>query len=111
MNIIQKLVKGYKVWQEYLKDFPKTQKYTLGTRIDSLLLDVIENVIKAGYSSKAEKYVFLKRASVALDLGKFFLQLAWEIKALENKKYINLSEKLNEIGKMLGGWIKSLNDL
>lgn len=39
---------------------------------------------------------------------KFFLQIAWEIKALDNKKYIMLSECLNEIGRMLGGWIKGL---
>jgi len=41
---------------------------------------------------------------------KFFLQIAWEIKALENKKYIALSEKLNEVGKMLGGWRKGLEN-
>jgi hypothetical protein len=41
-------------------------------------------------------------------LLKFFLQVAWEIKALDNKKYIRLSEKLDEIGKMLGGWLKSI---
>ena len=28
----------------------------------------------------------------------------WETKSLDNKKYIVLSEKLEEIGKMLGGW-------
>ncbi len=31
-----------------------------------------------------------------------------EVWDLDNKKYISLSEKINEIGKMLGGWIKSL---
>ena len=43
-----------------------------------------------------------------LDLLKFFLQISWEIKALDNKKYITLSEKLGEIGKMIGGWIKGI---
>jgi len=28
----------------------------------------------------------------------------WETKTLDNKKYILLSQKLDEIGKMLGGW-------
>ena len=28
----------------------------------------------------------------------------WESKSLEDKKYINLSVKLEEIGKNLGGW-------
>ena len=64
--------------------------------------------MKAGYSGKVEKQIFLKRSSVKLDLLKFFLQISWEIGSLNNKKYTNLSEKLDEVGKMLGGWIKSL---
>lgn len=80
----------------------------MGAKIDNLFLEVIENILKAGYSDKLEKQIFLKRGSVKLDLLKFFLQIAWKIKSLDNKKYIKLSEKLDEVGKMLGGWIKSL---
>ena len=40
---------------------------------------------------------------------KFFLQISWEIRALDDKKYIALSGYLTEIGKMLGGWIKQTN--
>jgi len=43
-----------------------------------------------------------------LDSLKFFLQLAWENKCLANNKYTELSEQLNEIGRMLGGWKKGL---
>jgi len=71
-------------------------------------LEVIELIIKASYSDKLEKFISLKNASVKLDLLKFFLQITWEIKSLDNKKYILISEKMNEIGKMLGGWIKAL---
>jgi len=28
----------------------------------------------------------------------------WETKSIDNKKYIALSVKIDEIGKMLGGW-------
>jgi four helix bundle protein len=108
LTIIQKLVSIYKLWHEFLPHFPKDSKYTLGTKIDSAFLEVIENIIKAGYSDKLEKQIFLKKSSVKLDLLKFFLQLSWEIKSLDNKKYISLSEKLDEVGRMLGGWIKSL---
>ena len=30
--------------------------------------------------------------------------MLWEIKGIDNKKYIILSEPLLEAGKMLGGW-------
>ena len=98
----------YKLWHEILPNFSRDSRHTLGAKIDALFLEVIENTVKAGYSDKVEKEIFLKRASVKLDLLKFFLQVAWEIKSLDNKKYINLSEKLLEVGKMLGGWIKSI---
>ena len=52
---------------------------------------------------------YVQKAIAKLDLIKFFLQITWEIKALDNKKYIILSEKLNEIGKMLGGWYRQLS--
>jgi hypothetical protein len=108
LTLVQKLVLVYKLWHEIIPHFPKDSKYTLGSKIDSLFLETIEYIVKAEYSDKLEKLISLKRASVKLDLVKFFLQIAWEIKSLDNKKYISLSEKLNEIGKMLGGWIKSL---
>lgn len=91
-----------------MPNFSRDSRYTIGTKIDSLFLEVIESILKASYSDKIEKLISLKNASVKLDLLKFFLQIAWEIKTLDNKKYILLSEKLNEIGRMLGGWIKAL---
>jgi len=108
LSLIQKLVQGYKLWHGFLPNFQKDSRYTIGAKIDSLFLETIELIIKASYSDKMEKLIFLKSASVKLDLLKFFLQIAWEIKSLDNKKYILLSERLDEIGKMLGGWIKAL---
>ena len=108
LSLIQKLVQAYKLWHGFLPDLQKDSRYTIGTKIDSLFLETIELIIKASYSDKVEKLIFLKSASVKLDLLKFFLQIAWEIKSLDNKKYILLSERLDEIGKMLGGWIKAL---
>ena len=108
LSLIQKLVQAYKLWHGFLPDLQKDSRYTIGAKIDSLFLETIELIIKASYSDKVEKLIFLKSASVKLDLLKFFLQIAWEIKSLDNKKYILLSERLDEIGKMLGGWIKAL---
>ena len=59
---------------------------------------------------RESKFTHLKIAIDKLDLLKFFLKLLWEIKVLDNKKYIALSECLYEVGKMIGGWQKSLNN-
>lgn len=62
----------------------------------------------AASSNTTEKSIHLKKASDKLDLLKFFLKIMWEIKALDNKKYLRISEFLAEIGRMLGGWIKKM---
>ena len=106
MPIIQKLVVVYKIWHEYLPKFSKIFKHNLGSKIDKLLIEMIENIFIAQHKSKEQKLIYLNKSSEKLDLLKFLFQISWEIKALDNKKYIALSQKLNEIGKMLGGWIK-----
>jgi len=63
-------------------------------------------IFLAKYSGRNDKLTFINKAIVKLDLLKFFLQIAWTIKAIDNNKYVRLSDPLNEIGKMLGGWRK-----
>ncbi|MDP3772372.1 MAG: four helix bundle protein [bacterium] len=108
MPILQKFIAAYKLWDEFKKSFPKQSRFTIGVKIDVLFLDVIELLFVASRLSKEQKLPYLHKASVKLDLLKFFLQIAWELKAVDTKKYIMLSEQLNEIGKMLGGWIRGL---
>ena len=88
--------------------FPKPVRHTLGGKIDSLFIEIVELVLTASRLSKNQKLPLVDRASIKLDALKFFLEIAWEIKLLDNRKYIFLSEKLDEIGRMLGGWLKNL---
>lgn len=67
-------------------------------------MEVIEAIITASFLPPKEKQPFVLSAIRKLDTMKIFLMMLWETKSLDNKKYIALSLKLNEIGKMLGGW-------
>ncbi len=107
LPIIQKLIVAYKVWHKFLPYFPKTSRYTLGGKINTLFLELLELLVIASYS-RSERALYVQKAIIKLDLLKFFLQLAWEIKILDDKKFISLSEKLSEVGRMLGGWNKQL---
>ena len=60
----------------------------------------------AGYAPKEQKSSLLKCTSGKLDVLKFFLQLAWEMKILENSRYEAISAPLDEAGRMLDGWRK-----
>lgn len=104
--IIHKLITTYKLWHEFLPHIVKTSRYTLGIKIDQLFIEITENIYIASRQPKNCKLPFLQKASAKLDMLKFFLQIAWEIKSIDSKKYIILSEHLDEVGRMLGGWQK-----
>ena len=80
----------------------------MGTKIDSLFSDLIELILIAGYSSREQKLPRIQQASIKLDLLKFFIQIAWEIKCLDAKQYGNLSSSLYGIGTMIGAWLRSM---
>ena len=88
-----------------LPNFPKRQRYTLGHQLDNLTLEFLELLLEAN-REQSEKLALLARADSRLETLKIFLRLAKDSQSLDTKKYIHLESYLQEIGKMLGGWIK-----
>jgi len=105
---MQKLKDSYLLWHSYHQSMPKTQRYSLGLKIDNLFTEIIEAVSIASFLKQNEKIPYVRKAIQKLDTLKIFLMIIWETKTLDSKKYINLSEILDEIGKMLGGWYGQL---
>ena len=68
----------------------------------------MEFLFIASYMSKEQKLPVLQKANVKLDLLKFFLRIAWELKLFDTNKYTEISKPLDEIGRMLGGWRKGV---
>lgn len=83
-------------------------KHSLGEKITSLFIQLIELILIAGYSDKDRKLEFINKASLVLDLLKYFLQMAFDLKAIDSKQLAALVVPLAEVGKMLGGWKKQL---
>jgi len=110
LPIIQKFIQTYKLWDEFKNNFPKKSRYTLGAKIDSLFIDALELLFIASYLNKEQKLPYIQKAGGKLNLLKFFSQIAWELKIIDNNKYIILSKHFDEIGKMIGGWIKGLQN-
>lgn len=106
--ILQKTIETYKEFYIYLKTFPKKDQYLLGKRCEDTILEFTEYVVMAANSSKERKLRLLEAANGKFDLLKVFLRVAREFKILDNKKYLSLEAKTQEIGRMLGGWIRSL---
>ena len=108
LPVIEHTVAVYKLWHGYRNDFPKGARYTLGDKIDVTFVLTLEYLFIASYQSRHEKLPTIVAALRKTDLLKFLLRIAWELQALDTKKYALLSEKADELGRMIGGWKKGL---
>lgn len=104
---MHKVYELYKLFYQYSKSFPKKDRYSLGLKSSNLILEILELIISA-IENKEKKILLLKETSVKLNILRIFIRLEKEINILEFKKYLALQKEIDEIGKMLGNWIKHI---
>ncbi len=69
-----------------------------------MVSETIEALAIAGFLSKEEKLPWVKLAIRKVNTITVFLLILWEVDSLNDKKFIAISLKVDELGKMLGGW-------
>jgi len=84
--------------------FPRRVRFTFPDRIDRLALDIVEDLVEARYSR--DKRAVLQRINLRLEKLRILLRLCHRLKYLSHQGYEHASRSLNEVGRMLGGWIK-----
>lgn len=92
------------MWYDYYQILPKLHRHSLGQKIDTLFVESIEAISIASFLSREEKQPWVRLAVRKMDTLKVLMMILWETKSLDNKKYIALSLKTDEVGRMLGGW-------
>ena len=89
-----------------LAQYPKSEKFALVVDIKRCMDKILERVIEA--QKKYYKKTTLQELDVEVTKLKAYLRLSHEMQFLPTKKYELWSARVVEIGKMLGGWIKSV---
>ncbi len=94
------------VWtSNHVAKFPRSHKFTLGDRLLLRLYGVLELLIRAKFSR--ERTVILHDVNLELELLRFQFRLAKDLKCLSLDSYGFAARGVNEIGKLVGGWIKA----
>lgn len=103
-NAITKTYDLLKWLMPAVSKFPKDKKYTLGKRIEDKLLDILELLLHANYSKI--KLEILKKANIELEVFRHLIRLSYDLRFINFRKYGFISRSINEIGRLIGGWIK-----
>jgi hypothetical protein len=85
-----------------------SERYTLWQKCENTTLALLEALIETSQHKGEDRIQALYSISNKLDLLKVLVRLAKETHTIDNKQYLTIQEIVQEIGRMIGGWIKSV---
>jgi hypothetical protein len=88
-----------------LDKFPRRQKFLLGDRIESTALDMLEGLVEATYCRNRGR--LLEAVNLKLDKLRLLFRLTHELQLLDHRRYEHAARGIDEIGRLIGGWIKA----
>lgn len=86
----------------HLDKFPRLRRFTLGERIESGLIEVLERLVEAAYSR--DKELPLKAANLRLDVLRHLWRLCFELKVIPLQRYDHGALLMENLGRQVGGW-------
>jgi len=101
---------GYEIYKEITglnEKLTKRWRYTLGVGIENTTLSFLELVIMAKDAPKPLKAPYLIKAGAQLEILRLKLRLMLELGLANETRIFQIQAKLQEIGRMLGGWRKA----
>jgi len=88
--------------------FPRNLLYGLGLAMERRLQDVLALLVRARYTPGAAKEPVLREVNIELEVLRFQLRQATELRALPLKSQHHALERLTAVGQQVGGWLRSL---
>lgn len=107
-NILTKLHDLLLYLVPLLAKFPRDHKFLLGDRLQVKLMDVQECCLRAYYGR--DKLRQLDEANMELEVVRHLVRLSYDLRLINEHKYGVLSERINEVGRMVGGWLRKCRE-
>ncbi len=107
--IYQKYVDLIEYAYNLLRKFPKSEKFAMAAHIKDSMYTVLKYILRANkvYNNRQLRVDMLNAIDAEIQLQKVLVRMAHKNRYISNQNYMEWSRRLDEIGRILGGWIRS----
>ena len=106
--IYQKYIDTVEYGYNLLRKYPKLEKYALASEIRKSMFETIRLILYANkIANKNIRLQTINKIDAEISAQKFFVRFSYKNKYISHNNYFEWSKRLDEIGKIIGGWIKS----
>jgi hypothetical protein len=90
---------------QHTEQFPRHHRYSLGVAMENRLQTILALLLRAKYGR--EKTRWLHEANLELEILRFQVRLAKDLRALSINSHGHAAGLLQNIGAQIGGWLRS----
>lgn len=108
LPILNRVYEIYKQIDSINASLPKHRRYSLGASSENTTLAIYENLVMAKHAPRSHKSAYLLKAQAHLEILRIKLRLYLELGIINETRILQQQAALQEVGRMLGGWLKSL---
>jgi len=105
-TLIEKTYRFMQWLLERTAKFPKDLRYSLAVHVNDLAFRLFDGMLAATATRDRERLV--RSLSVTLDTLRYYVRLSMDMKVISVKQYEYAAEAMNEMGRLIGGWLRSL---
>jgi hypothetical protein len=88
--------------------FPRNARFSLGSRVADAGMDVMEGIVRAIYTR--DRGPILAEVNMKLEWLRVLFRIAHDRRYLSTKQYEDLARRIDEAGRMVGGWSRPKQD-
>ena len=85
---------------------PKGHRLVIGRQMEELGLALLLSIVQANKARGEKRAELQSTISDQLDALRMLIRLSKDLRFMSVKQYTLCAEKINELGRMLSGWIK-----
>ena len=89
-------------------NFPKNQRFIVTTRLQNSALDFQEFIVEANAQRGQKRAEKLRAADAELLKTRLYLRLCQKWEWMTSGQYKHVSGMVAELGRLLGGWMKTV---
>lgn len=90
----------------HCENFPRAQRYLVTQRLGDSILDFQEALFYANSGRGEQRLRHLREADAHLGKLRLYLRLTYQWQWFDSGQYEHVSKMIEEIGRLLGGWLK-----
>lgn len=105
--IIPKYEKYMQYMIEVIIKMPRTEKFNIGNEFKQIMYKMLENILYINKIETSKRLYYLNLMDAELNIQRQMIRIMAKNRWIDEKKFAVSMEMLYEIGKILGGLIKT----